>query len=74
MNGWSVWGLYGQNFQSQRLEPSDWVTVHGHCSWALLKKKEYKNDPRDLGRHKVQFDSHQIKSNLIRQYVVDMKS
>ena len=24
-------------------------TVHGHCSWALLKK--YKNDPRELGHH-----------------------
>ena len=24
-----------------------------HCSWTLLKKKEYKSDPRDLGRHSV---------------------
>ena len=23
-------------------------TVHQHCSWALLKKKKYKNDPQGL--------------------------
>ena len=27
-------------------------TVHEHCSWMLFKKKkEYKNDPRDLRHH-----------------------
>ena len=26
-------------------------TVHGHCSWTLLKKNVHKIDHRDLGRH-----------------------